>query len=273
MGRWARGRAIARRCWSRNCERAGDAEPRGDAGDDRRGGAQSSRRAEPGRIENNRAFHPFLASGVPVEVNRDGETRTIALRLLDREKPRANSLIAANQFIVQGERDAVRADVALFVNGLPLALMELKSPADAQATLERAHNQLRTYRAKAPELLRFNQVCVISDGVSARLGSLTAGLDRFAPWRTIDGATLDDAGWAELEVIIRGAFAPEWFLDLIVDYIAFEVKDGVVKSKKLAGYHQFHAVRKALPSTVAAAGAGGRAKAESSGTRKAPASR
>jgi type I restriction enzyme, R subunit len=161
---------------------------------------------------------------------------------------------------VQGERDAVRADVALFVNGLPLALMELKSPANAQATLERAHNQLQTYRAKAPELLRFNQVSVISDGVSARLGSLTAGLDRFAPWRTIDGATLDDAGLPELEVIIRGAFAPERFLDLIVDYVAFEVKDGVVKSKKLAGYHQFHAVRKALASTIVAAGAGGERK-------------
>ena len=102
-------------------------------------------------------------------------------RLLDRGNPRANSLIAANQFIVQGERDAVRADVVLFVNGLPLALMELKSPADTQATLGRAHIQLQTYRAKAPELLRFNQVCVISDGVSARLVSLTAGLDRFAP--------------------------------------------------------------------------------------------
>jgi type I restriction enzyme, R subunit len=211
-------------------------------------------------IENNRAFHPFLASGVPVEVNRDGETRTIALRLIDRGNPRANSLIAANQFIAQGERDAVRADVVLFVSGLPLALMELKTPADAQATLERAHNQLQTYRAKAPELLRFNQVSVISDGISARLGSLTAGLDRFAPWRTIDGATLDDAGLAELEVIIRGAFAPERFLDLVVDYVAFELKDGVVKSKKLAGYHQFHAVRKALASTIAAAGADGRRK-------------
>ncbi len=138
--------------------------------------------------------------------------------------------------------------------------MELKSPADAQATLERAHNQLQTYRAKAPELLRFNQVCVISDGVSARLGLLTVGLDRFAPWRTIDGATLDDAGLSELEVIIRGVFAPKRFLDLIVDYVAFEVKDGVVKSKKLTGYHQFHAVRKALASTVGGAGADGARK-------------
>lgn len=211
-------------------------------------------------VENSRVFHPLLASGVPVEVNRDGETRTIGLRLLDRANPAANRLLVANQFIVQGERDAVRADVIVFVNGLPLALLELKSPADAQATLERAHTQLQNYRAKVPELMRFNQVLIISDGLQARIGSLTAGLDRFAPWRTIDGSSLDDTGRSELEVMIRGVFAPERFLDLIVDYIAFEVIDGVVKSKKLAGYHQFHAVRKALTSTVDAAGVGGQRK-------------
>jgi type I restriction enzyme, R subunit len=210
-------------------------------------------------VENNRAFHPFLASGVPVEINQDGETRTVGLRLLDRTDPNANRLLVANQFIVQGadERDLVRADVVVFVNGLPLALLELKSPSDAQATLERAHTQLRNYRTKVPELLRFNEVLVISDGIQARIGSLTAGLDRFAPWRTIDGSGRDDTGRSELEVLIRGVFAPERFLDLIVDYVAFEVVDGVVKSKKLAGYHQFHAVRKALASTIKAAGVGG----------------
>jgi type I restriction enzyme R subunit len=211
-------------------------------------------------IENNRAFHPLLASGVPVEVNRDGESRTVGLRLLDRTNPLANRLLVANQFIVQGERDTVRTDVVVFVNGLPLALLELKSPADARATLERAHTQLQNYRAKAPELMRFNQLLIISDGVQARIGSLTAGLDRFAPWRTIDGSGLDDAGRSELEVMIRGVFAPERFLDLIVDYIAFEVVDGVVKTKKLAGYHQFHAVRKATVSTVEAAAVGGQRK-------------
>lgn len=210
-------------------------------------------------VENNRVFHPMLASGVPVEINDGGETRTVGLRLVDRANPSANRLLVANQFIVQGpdERDMVRADVAVFVNGLPLALLELKSPSDAQATLERAHTQLRNYRAKAPELLRFNQVLVVSDGIQARIGSLTAGLDRFSPWRTIDGSALDDTGRSELEVLIRGVFAPERFLDLIIDYVAFEVVDGVVHSKKLAGYHQFHAVRKALASTVDAAGASG----------------
>ena len=209
-------------------------------------------------VENNRAFHRLLASSVGVPVNENGETRNIGLRLLDRENPRANRLLVANQFIMQGDSGAVRADVVVFVNGLPLAVLELKSPTDAAATLERAHTQLRNYRDRVPDLLRTNQVLVISDGTEARIGTLTAGLDRFAPWRTIDGAGLDDTGRPELEVLIRGVFAPERFLDLIVDYIGFEVKDGVVRSKKLAGYHQFHAVRKALASTVRAATGGDR---------------
>lgn len=210
-------------------------------------------------IDNNRTFHALLASGVPVEISHEGETRTIGLRLVDRFDLKANRLLVANQFIVQGadERDVVRIDVVAFVNGLPLALLELKSPSDVQATLGRAHTQLQNYKAKVAELLRFNQLLIVSDGLQARVGSLTAGLDRFAPWRTIDGSAFDDTGRPELEVMIRGVFAPERFLDLIVDYIAFEIVDGAVKSKKIAGYHQFHAVRKALASTVRAASVGG----------------
>jgi type I restriction enzyme R subunit len=209
-------------------------------------------------LENNRRFHPFLASGVPVQVNESGETRTVALRLLDREMPRANRLLVANQVTIEGPRqEVIRADMVAFVNGLPIGLIELKSPVSGREALETAHTQLQNYKAKAPELLRFNQVLVISDGVQARVGSLTAGMDRFAPWRTIDGGGVDDSGRSELEVLIRGVFAPERFLDLIVDYVAFEIADGVVRSKKLAGYHQFHAVRKAMTSTVRAAAVDG----------------
>ncbi len=209
--------------------------------------------------ENNRAFHPLLASGVPVEIIESGEARTVGLRLLDRQNLSANRWLVANQFVVQGEREVIRPDITTFVNGLPLAVLELKSPVHEQATLESAWTQLQNYKAKAPELFRTNQLLVISDGLDARIGSLTAGLDRFGPWRTVDGDRLDDGGRPELEVLIRGVFAPERFLDLIVDYVAFEVIDGVVKSKKLAGYHQFHAVRKALASTEqAATGDGGR---------------
>jgi type I restriction enzyme, R subunit len=207
--------------------------------------------------ENNRAFHPFLASGVPVEVVENGEARTIGLRLFDRGDLKQNRWLAANQFVVQGDREVIRPDVVAFVNGLPLAVLELKSPVAERATLETAHNQLRNYMAKVGELFRTNQVLVISDGIHARVGSLTAGLDRFAPWRTIDGVKEQDQGRPELEVLIRGVFAPERFLDLVIDYVAFEVEDGVVKSKKLAGYHQFHAVQKALTSTLSAAGDGG----------------
>ncbi|HRI90517.1 MAG TPA: type I restriction endonuclease subunit R [Accumulibacter sp.] len=209
-------------------------------------------------VENNRLFHPFLVSGVPVEVNEKGTTRTIGIRIVDQENPLANRLLVANQFIVKGEKGTVRADVTVFINGLPVAVLELKSPSDASATLEKAHSQLTTYKTRAPELMRTNQVLVISDGSNARIGSLTSRLDRFAPWRTIDGVSLDDAGRSELEVLIRGVFAPERFIDLICDFVAFEVKDGTVKSKKLAAYHQFHAVRKALASTLTASQSGSR---------------
>jgi type I restriction enzyme, R subunit len=208
--------------------------------------------------ENNRLFHPFLVSGVPVEVNEQGTTRTVGLRIIDQDNPLGNRLLVANQFIVRGDKGTVRADVTVFINGLPVAVLELKSPSDASATLERAHSQLDTYKTRAPELMRTNQVLVISDGSNARIGSLTSRLDRFAPWRTIDGGGLDDAGRSELEVLIRGVFAPERFIGLICDFVAFEVKDGTVKSKKLAAYHQFHAVRKALASTLDASQSGSR---------------
>lgn len=211
-------------------------------------------------LENNRAFHELLIFGVPVELNENGESRTVRLRLIDQKQTGNNSFIAANQFVVQGDRETVRPDIVLFVNGLPLAVLELKNPADENATLERAHNQLQNYKDKAAELFRFNAALVISDGIEARIGSLTAGLDRFQPWRTIDGEKHDDFGRAELEVLIRGAFNPARLLDLAFDYTAFETAGGAVKSKKLAGYHQFHAVRRALASTVKAAGEGGHRK-------------
>lgn len=207
--------------------------------------------------ENNRAFHPYLASGVPVSIVENGQSRTIGIKVLDRENHDANRWLVVNQFVVQGDREVIRPDVVAFVNGLPLGLLELKSPVSEQATLETAHTQLRNYMAKAGDLFRTNQVLVISDGLHARIGSLTAGTDRFSPWRTIDGIKEQDEGRPELEVLIRGVFAKDRFLDLICDFIAFEVEDGVVKSKKLAGYHQFHAVKKALASTVTASNVGG----------------
>jgi len=203
--------------------------------------------------ENNRAFHKLIAEGLSVEARHLGEGRFEPIRLFDKDVAANNRFLVANQFVVQGERDVIRPDIVAFVNGIPLAVIELKSPVHEAATLETAFHQLQNYKAKVPELFRTNQLLVISDGLDARIGSLTAGIDRFGPWRTIDGARLDDADRAELEVMIRGVFAPERFLDLVLNFIAFEIIDGVVKSKKLAGYHQYHAVRKALASTARAA--------------------
>lgn len=203
--------------------------------------------------ENNRAFHRLLSEGFSVEAPHLGEGHWEPMRLFDRSVLDNNRWLVANQFIVQGTHELVRPDVIAFVNGLPLAVLELKSPVHEQATLETAFVQLQNYKSKAPELFRTNQVLVISDGLDAKIGSLTAGQDRFGPWRTIDGDQLEDQGRPELEVLIRGVFAKEHFLDLIIDYVAFEIVDGVVKSKKLAGYHQFHAARKALASVERAA--------------------
>ncbi len=207
--------------------------------------------------ENNRAFHRLLSEGFSVEASHLGEGRWEPMRLFDRETLANNRWLVANQFVVQGGREVIRPDIVAFVNGLPLAVLELKSPVHEQATLESAFTQLQNYKTKAPELFRTNQVLVISDGLDARIGSLTAGQDRFGPWRTIVGEQLDDGGRPDLEVLIRGVFAKERFLDLVIDYVAFETVDGVVKSKKLAGYHQFHAVRKALASVERAAAEGG----------------
>ncbi|MDF3856631.1 type I restriction endonuclease [Paracoccus pantotrophus] len=135
-------------------------------------------------LENNRAFHELLTFGVPVEFSENGGSRTVRLRLIDQKQTDNNSFIAANQFVVQGERETIRPDIVLFVNGLPLAVLELKNPTDENATMERAHNQLQNYKNKVAELFRFNVALVISDGMEARIGSLTAGLDRFQPWRT-----------------------------------------------------------------------------------------
>jgi type I restriction enzyme R subunit len=207
-------------------------------------------------VENNRAFHRLLVEGVPVDRQIEGERLSVNLRLIDRN-PLSNRLLAANQFVVQGEKEVIRPDVTLFVNGLPLGLVELKNPASEVASLYMAWTKIQNYKAKAPDLFRANAVLVVSDGLHSRIGSLTAGFDRFMPWRTIDGERDDDRSLSELEVTIRGALAPEHIIPLALDYTAFETDDGRVTAKKLAGYHQYHAVRKAIASTLRASEASG----------------
>jgi type I restriction enzyme R subunit len=202
-------------------------------------------------VGENRRIHRLLTDGVSVEVPRPGGgVRGIRLDVLDFTEPEANDFLVVNQFSVQG-RQVRRPDVVVFVNGLPLAVIELKDPADEQATIWRAYDQLQTYLRDIPALFLPNELLVISDGVEARLGSLTAPKEWFLPWRTVEGDELARAGANRLEVLTRGVFDKERFLDLVRHFVAFE-DDGARVRKLIAAYHQFHATRKAVERTVIA---------------------
>ena len=208
----------------------------------------------PSLIEENRRLHRLLVEGVPIEAVRDdGSLGGDAARLIDFDDMEANDWLAVNQFTVIEQERNRRPDVVLFVNGLPLAVIELKNPGDESATLEGAFNQLQTYKNEIPSLFRTNAVLMTSDGVQARLGSLTADIERFMPWRTVDGSAVSAKGTPELETVIKGVFEKNRFLTLVRDFTAFE-DTGAGLVKIVAGYHQFHAVRHAVERTIAAAG-------------------
>ena len=202
----------------------------------------------------NRAFHRLAVDGVTVEYREAGDTiRGAPVRMFDFEQPSNNDWLAVNQFtVVEGNHER-RPDIVLFVNGLPLAVIELKNPADEDATLRNAWQQLRTYQAELPSLFTFNAVLAVSDGVEARLGTLTAGWEWFKPWRTISGEELAPVFLTQLQVAIEGAFEKRRFLALLRDFIVFEDDGGGRLAKKMAGYHQFHAVETAVGETLRAA--------------------
>ncbi len=207
----------------------------------------------PSLIVSNHLLHRYLVEGVPVEYQRDdGSFRGDLIRVLDYDKPQNNEFLAVNQFTVVENRRERRADIVLFVNGLPLAVIELKNAADANADIWKAFNQLQTYKQQIPGLFIANAVLLISDGVQARIGTLTAGREWFLPWRTVTGEELAPATLAQLQVVLEGVFDPRRFLDLIRHFIVFEDVDGGVLVKKMAGYHQFHAVNVAVQETVRA---------------------
>lgn len=213
----------------------------------------------PGLVQANRQFHSWLVQGVPVEFQKDGETRGDRVRLIDFDVPGRNDWLAVNQFSVQGPKRPRRLDIVLFVNGLPLVVIELKNPADEEADIWAAFNQLQAYKEDIPDLFVYNEVLVISDGVSARMGSLTADQERFMVWRTIDGHEVDPLGeMRQLETLIRGAFEHQLFLEYLKGFILFEDDGAIVK--KIAGYHQFHAVRAVVGSVLKASAPGGSRK-------------
>ena len=201
----------------------------------------------------NRAFHRMLVDGVAVEYRAaEGAIRGGQARVIDFDESDANTWSAINQFTVTENGNARRPDIVVFVNGLPLAVIELKNPADENATVWSAFQQLQTYKAELPSLFACNAVLAVSDGMQARLGTLSAGREWFKPWRTIDGQELAPAFYTELQVAIEGVFEKRRFLSLLRDFIVFE-DDGGALVKKMAGYHQFHAVQAAVGETLRAA--------------------
>ena len=207
----------------------------------------------------NRRLHQLLVTGVPVQYQKDGETRGDFVRLIDWVNPAKNEWLAINQFSIKGPHHTRRPDIILFVNGLPLVLLELKNPADESADIWKAFDQIETYKEQIPDVFQYNEVLVIADGSEARLGSLSANAERFMQWRTIDGVTLDPLGqFNELETLIRGVLAPAYLLDYLRFFVLFE-DDGTLV-KKIAGYHQFHAVRAAINQVVVASRPGGTQK-------------
>ena len=201
----------------------------------------------------NRAFHRMLVGGVEVEYREHGgRVRGGQTRVIDFDNPSNNDWLAVNQFAVSENRNNRRADVVLFVNGLPLGAIELKNPADEDATIWTAWHQLQTYKAELPTMFSMNEALVVSDGNEARIGTLTAGQEWFKPWRTIGGDTVADPHMTELQVMLEGVFKPSRFLSLLRDFIVFE-DDGGAVVKKMSGYHQLHAVRVAVDETLRAA--------------------
>lgn len=210
----------------------------------------------PVQLSANRLFHRLLVGGVPVQYQKDGETRGDFVRLIDWADARANEWLAINQFSIQGPKHTRRPDIILFVNGLPLVLLELKNSADVHADLNKAFNQIQTYKEQIPDVFHYNEILVISDGSEARMGSLSADIERFARWRTIDGVTVDPLGeFNELETLVRGVLQPAMLLDYLRYFVLFEDDGQLVK--KIAGYHQFHAVRAAIQQVVSASRPGG----------------
>ena len=215
----------------------------------------------PTTIQINRQFHRWLRDGLNVQYQQNNETVGNQVFLVDFSNPSNNDWLVVNQFSIQGPHNTRRPDIVVFLNGLPIAVLELKNPADEEADIWKAFDQLQTYKEQIPDLFNTNEILIISDGVTARMGSLTADKERFSTWRTIDGRSNDPLGpMRELETLIKGVFNQEFLLDYLRNYILFEEdKEGIIK--KIAGYHQFHAVRLAMTRTLAAATIDGDRKA------------
>jgi len=212
---------------------------------------QISKPETPILIKNNKTFHSLLLQGVKVEFKEGDLSKTDYVQLIDFTHVENNQFLVVNQYTITGNKGNRRPDVIVFINGLPLVVVELKNPADSQADIWSAYQQLQTYKDELADLFIFNEALVISDGLNARVGSLTANKERFLPWRTINNEDDKPIFEYRLETLVKGFFKPELLLDYIHYFVLFE-QDGDSIIKKIAGYHQFHAVREAVKATVIA---------------------
>jgi type I restriction enzyme R subunit len=212
-------------------------------------------------LENNEEFHRYLTEGIKVEIQKDGETRGEIVNLVDYGSPQNNRLEITNQFTVSASQRGTivtkRPDVLILVNGMPLVVIELKNPSDENATVRKAYDQLQTYKHEVPQLFYYNTLLIASDGIEARTGSLTAGFSRFMRWKTVDGIREDDSVIPQIETLSKGMLRPDVLLDLIKQFTVFEKTESedenglkqIQTVKKIAAYHQYHAVNKAVEST------------------------
>ena len=218
--------------------------------------------ATPELLVNNETFHRLLTEGIPVTKQVDGHERGDRVWLIDFKNPENNEFVVANQFTIVENGQNKRPDILLFVNGIPLVLIELKNAVDENTTLNSAFKQVETYKATIPGLFTYNSIVVISDGLEAKAGSISAGLSRFMAWKTVDGRTEASHLTSQLETLILGMLTKETLLDLIHHFIVFEKHKKVDENgististvKKLAAYHQYYAVNRAVESTIRATG-------------------
>lgn len=200
---------------------------------------------------NNRQFHRFLNDGVPVDLRVKGDIKGDFVKVIDFENVENNNFLIVNQFTISGKHGNRRPDIIVFINGLPISVLELKNLADEDADIWKAFEQIGTYKEELPELFNYNVATILSDGVNARIGSITAGKERYGYWRTLKTEKDKPNFEFELKTIVKGFFNKELLLDFIRYFIIFEENAGSI-IKKIAAYHQFHAVREAVNSTIAA---------------------
>ncbi len=217
----------------------------------------------PDLLHNNKTFHQLLVEGVKIPYQQDGFDRSYEVALMDFEEALNNEFLVINQYTIVENGQNKRPDLLLFINGLPLVVIELKNAASEQATIRKAYEQLQTYKATIPSLFTYNAVCVISDGHECKAGSLTAGFSRFMTWKTADGRREASRFKPQLEILLQGMLNPATLLDLIRSFIVFEEtkredpQTGLTQvhtEKKLAAYHQYYAVNRAVESTITATG-------------------